>query len=348
MDHFGVSLSQFIIEQQRCYPEATGNFTLLMNDIVTACKMIGAAVHKGQLANILGSTQDENIQGETQQVLDVIANDLFIKNNIWRGHLTAMASEEMEEIYAIPEGVPKGDYLLLFDPLDGSSNIDVNGPIGTIFSILRTKNKNPNKGDFLQKGVEQVCAGYCLYGPATMMVFTIGHGTHGFTLNPDIGEFILTHPDLTIPKTTSEYSINQANRNFWEPPIKDYIAACDAGIEGPRKRKFTMRWVGAMVMDIHRLLLRGGVFAYPIDETIREKGGRLRLMYEANPMSFLVEQAGGMASTGYDRILEIEPKALHQRIPVIMGSEHEMKIILKKHKEYAKKMKLDFNHPFDE
>lgn len=344
MDHFGVTLSQFIIEEQRRFPDATGNFTLLMNDIAVACKMIAAAVKKGQLANVLGSTEDENCQGETQQILDVIANELFIKNNIWRGHLSAMASEEMEDIYPIPEGAPRGNYLLLFDPLDGSSNIDINGPIGTIFSILRSPNHNPTKEDFLQKGTEQVCAGYCLYGSATMMVITIGHGTHGFTLEPSMGEFILTHPNLQIPEATSEYAINQSNRNVWEAPMKEYVEMCDAGKDGPRGKQFTMRWVGAMVMDIHRLLLRGGLFAYPMDENIRSRGGRLRLMYEANPMAFLVEQAGGIASTGYDRILDIDPSDLHQRVPVIMGSKEEMKIILEKHEAYAKAQNLDFNH----
>lgn len=344
MQRVDVTLSQFIIEQQRNYPEARGTFTLLLNDIAVACKMIAAAVQKGQLANILGSTDDENVQGETQQVLDVIANDLFIDNNAWRGHVAAMASEEMEEIYHLPDDAPKGDYLIVFDPLDGSSNIDINGPIGTIFSILKSNKKDPTTEDFLQEGTKQVCAGYCLYGSATMMVITIGHGTHGFTLDPDIGEFILTHPNLTIPETTAEYSINQANRELWEPPIQEYIAECDAGVTGPRKKKYTMRWVGAMVMDVHRLILRGGTFSYPIDSTLHERGGRLRLLYEANPMAFLVEQAGGIASTGYERILEVTPTDLHQRVPVIMGSKEEMKIILDKHKAYAEKTEKRFHH----
>lgn len=344
MTHFGVTLSQFIMEEQRRFPEATGNFTLLLNDIAVSCKMIAAAVQKGQLANVLGATDNENCQGETQQILDVIANELFIKNNANRGHVAAMASEEMDDVFNIPENVPRGNYLLIFDPLDGSSNIDINGPIGTIFSILKTDKKNPTEEDFLQEGTKQVCAGYCLYGSATMMVLTIGYGTHGFTLDPAIGEFILTHPNMQIPSSTAEYAINQANRNLWEPPMRQYIDECDLGVEGPRKKKFTMRWVGAMVMDIHRLIQRGGLFAYPMDSSLTEKGGRLRLMYEANPMAFLVEQAGGIASTGYERILDLVPEKLHQRVPVIMGSTDEMKIILDNHKAFAKEAGKEFTH----
>lgn len=344
MTHFGVTLSQYIIEKQRRFPEATGNFTLLMNDIAVSCKMIAAAVQKGQLADVLGSTEDENCQGETQQVLDVIANDLFLKNNANRGHVAAMASEEMDEIFELPKSAPRGSYLLVFDPLDGSSNIEINGPIGTIFSILKTDKENPTEADFLQPGTQQVCAGYCLYGSATMMVLTIGEGTHGFTLDPAIGEFILTHPDLKIPASTKEYAINQANRNLWEPPMKQYIKDCDLGEAGPRKKKFTMRWVGAMVMDIHRLILRGGLFAYPMDSSLTDQGGRLRLMYEANPMAMLVEQAGGIASTGYERILDLNPSKLHQRVPVIMGSTEEMEIILDNHKNYAAEEGLSFTH----
>ena len=344
MTHFGVTLSQFIMEEQRRFPEATGNFTLLLNDIAVSCKMIAAAVQKGQLANVIGATDNENCQGETQQILDVIANDLFLKNNANRGHVAAMASEEMDEVFNIPENQPRGNYLLIFDPLDGSSNIEINGPIGTIFSILKTDKKNPTEADFLQEGTEQVCAGYCLYGSATMMVLTIGFGTHGFTLDPAIGEFILTHPNMQIPASTSEYAINQSNRNLWEPPMRAYIEDCDLGKDGPRQKKFTMRWVGAMVMDIHRLIQRGGVFAYPIDSSLTEKGGRLRLMYEANPMAMLVEQAGGVASTGYERILNFKPQKLHQRVPVIMGSSDEMKIILDSHKTYASENNKEFSH----
>jgi fructose-1,6-bisphosphatase I len=340
----GTPLSQYLIEEQRLYPEATGSFTLLMNDIALACKTISAAVRKGALVDVLGNAESDNCQGEQQKKLDIIANELFIKNNIWRGHIAAMASEEMEEVYPIPEGQPKGKYLLVFDPLDGSSNIDVDGPIGTIFSIMRSDKENPTEADFLQEGTKQVCAGYCLYGPATMIVISIGHGTHAFTLDPDIGEFVLTHKDIQIPEDSAEYSINHSNRLGWEKPMLQYVEDREAGKNGPKEKRYTMRWVGAMVMDVHRILMRGGMFAYPIDEGIRAKGGRLRLMYEANPISFLVEQAGGIATTGYQRILDVKPSGLHQRVPVIIGSKNEVTDILNYHKSYAEQNSIEFNH----
>lgn len=340
----GTTLSQYLIEAQRQHPSATGEFTLLMNDVAVACKQIASAVKKGQLADVLGSAGTGNVQGEEQKKLDIIANYIFLRANIWRGHVAAMGSEEMEGIYQIPKEYPRGKYLLLFDPLDGSGNIDINGPIGTIFSVLRAPNSEPTEADFLKPGTEQVCAGYVLYGPATMMVVSIGYGTHGFTLDPDIGEFILTHPNLKIPDSVQEYSINQSNRLVWERPILEYVEACEQGENGPRKQHFTVRWVGAMVMDIHRILMKGGMFAYPIDERIRARGGRLRLMYEANPMAYLVEQADGIATTGYERILEIKPVGLHQRVPVIMGSKSEVNWILDAHRKYAKEKRIPFNY----
>ncbi len=340
----GTPLSQYLIEEQRLYPEATGSFTLLMNDIALACKTISAAVRKGALVDVLGNADTSNCQDEQQKKLDIIANDLFIKNNIWRGHIAAMASEEMDEVYPIPEGQPKGKYLLVFDPLDGSSNIDVDGPIGTIFSIMRSDKENPTEADFLQQGTKQVCAGYCLYGPATMIVISIGHGVHAFTLDPDIGEFVLTHKSIQIPEESNEYSINHSNRLGWEKPMLKYVEDREAGKNGPKGKRYTMRWVGAMVMDVHRILMRGGMFAYPIDEGIRAKGGRLRLMYEANPISYLVEQAGGIATTGYERILDINPEKLHQRVPVILGSKSEVTDILNYHKDYAEENSIKFTH----
>ncbi len=340
----GTTLSQYLIEQQRQFPQATGEFTLLVNDITVACKTIAAAVKRGQLAGILGSAGTGNVQGEEQKKLDVIANDLFIESNIWRGHVAGMASEEMEGIYHIPEEYPRGKYLLLFDPLDGSSNIDVNGPIGTIFSILDSPSSHPKLEDFLQTGRKQICAGYCIYGPATMMVISIGYGVHGFTLDPNLGEFLLTHPDMRIPVSTNEYCINHSNRLVWEPPMLNYVKACEAGELGERKKHYTMRWVGAMVMDIHRLLTKGGMFAYPMDEKIRPRGGRLRLMYEANPLGFLVEQAGGIATTGYQPILDVIPQELHQRVPVIMGSQEELEWIIDAHQKHAQLHNLPFFH----
>jgi len=335
--HIGTSITQYIIEEERRYSDATGDFTSLLNDIVIACKVISNAVNHGRLAGVLGSADTENVQGETQKKLDVISNELFLECNEWTGHLAAMASEEMEEVYQLPQQYPRGRYLLVFDPLDGSSNIDVNISVGTIFSILRCPQgtTDPTEADFLQPGTQQVCAGYALYGSATMMVLTTGHGVNGFTLDQSIGEFTLTHPGMEIPADTREFSINMSNMRFWEPPMKRYIEECLAGRDGPRGVDFNMRWVASMVADVHRILCRGGIFMYPIDAKIEAKGqgGKLRLLYEANPMSFIVEQAGGLSSTGRRRILEVQPEALHQRIPVILGSRHEVGRVVDYHTE---------------
>lgn len=335
--HNGTTITQFIIEEQRHIAGATGDFTSLLNDIVTACKVISNAVNHGALVDVLGSAESENVQGETQKKLDVISNDVFLKSNEWAGHLAAMASEEMEEVYQIPGQYPRGKYLLVFDPLDGSSNIDVNVSVGTIFSILRAPEgvQNPTAEDFLQPGTRQVCAGYALYGPSSMMVLTTGNGVNGFTLDQNIGEFILTHPDMKIPETTSEFAINASNMRFWEAPVKRYIDECLSGKTGPRGRDFNMRWIASMVAEVHRILTRGGIFMYPLDEKMKEKGlnGKLRLMYEANPMSFIVEQAGGMSSTGRERILDIQPEGLHQRVPVILGSSEEVQRVVEYHSE---------------
>jgi fructose-1,6-bisphosphatase I len=333
--HNGTTITQFIIEEQRHIQDATGDFTSLLNDVVTACKVISNAVNHGALVGVLGSAETENVQGETQKKLDILSNEIFLKSNEWAGHLTAMASEEMEEVYQIPGKYPKGKYLLVFDPLDGSSNIDVNVSVGTIFSILRAPEgcENPTADDFLQPGTRQVCAGYALYGPSSMMVLTTGNGVNGFTLDQNIGEFVLTHPGMSIPETTSEFAINASNMRFWESPVKRYIDECLAGSTGPRGRDFNMRWIASMVAEVHRILTRGGIFMYPIDEKMKEKGltGKLRLMYEANPMSFIVEQAGGMSTTGYERILDIKPEGLHQRVPVILGSKEEVERLTSYH-----------------
>lgn len=325
------TITQFIIEEQRHIQGATGDFTSLLNDVVTACKVISNLVNHGALVGVLGAAGTENVQGEDQKKMDVISNDVFLKTNEWAGHLAAMASEEMDEIYHIPSQYPRGKYLLTFDPLDGSSNIDVNVSVGTIFSILRCKGdcKNPTAADFLQPGTEQVCAGYALYGPSTMMVLTTGNGVNGFTLDQNIGEFILTHPNMTIPEETSEFAINASNSRHWEAPVKRYVDECLAGKEGARGRDFNMRWVASMVAEVHRILTRGGVFMYPVDEKMKAKGGegKLRLMYEANPMSFIVEQAGGASTTGRERIMELQPKELHQRVPVVLGSKQEVELI---------------------
>jgi fructose-1,6-bisphosphatase I len=245
-----------------------------------------------------------------------------------------MASEEMDEVYPIPNKYPLGKYLMVFDPLDGSSNVDINISVGTIFSILRAQvpNRAASEADFLQPGVKQVCAGYALYGSSTMLVLTTGHGVNGFTLDRDIGEFILTHPDMKIPADTKEFAINASNQRFWEAPVQRYVAECLEGKTGPRGRDFNMRWVASMVAEVHRILTRGGIFMYPRDTKDPGKAGKLRLLYEANPMSFIVEQAGGVSSTGYERIMEMTPENLHQRVPVILGSKNEVEVVLGYHK----------------
>jgi fructose-1,6-bisphosphatase I len=327
-----VSLTQFIIEQQRGLPDASGTFSMLLSNIVTACKEISHLVNRGNLVGVLGSAESENVQGEVQKKLDVITNDIMVNALNWTGHLAGMASEEVDDIIAIPAQYPKGKYLALFDPLDGSSNIDVNLTVGTIFSILRCREGvDPVAEDFLCKGSEQVCAGFVLYGPSTMMVLTTGHGVNGFTLDQDIGEFILTHPSMKIPEETSEFAINMSNQRFWEPPVKRYIEECLQGTEGPREKNFNMRWIASLVAEVYRILTRGGVFLYPYDLRDLSKSGRLRIMYEANPMAFIIEQAGGACSTGRERILDIKPSHIHQRVPLILGSKREVERIVAYH-----------------
>jgi len=333
--HIGETITQFIIEEQRRVG-GNGDFTALLNDVFTSCKAISGAVNKGDLIGVLGSAESENIQGETQKKLDIISNDMMINANIWGGHLAAMASEEMDDIYEIPSKYPRGKYLLVFDPLDGSSNIDVNISVGTIFSILRCADgvENPTAEDFMQPGTKQVCAGYALYGPSTMMVMTTGHGVNAFTLDQSVGEFILTQKDMKIPEDTQEFSINASNQRFWEAPVQRYVEECLAGVDGEaRDKNFNMRWVASMVAEVHRILTRGGIFLYPKDSKDPAMAGKLRLMYEANPMSMIVEQAGGISSTGRERIMEIQPTGLHQRVPVILGSKNEVERVLSYHKD---------------
>jgi len=330
------TLKHFIMRQQTQITGATGEFTLLLDDVSSACKGVANLVRRGELSGELGAAVGINVQDENQKKLDVMANELALSWCEKGGQLFAMASEEMVDVYPVPKGLKRGKYLLIFDPLDGSSNIEVNGPMGTIFSILEMPE---DTGDdlskaFLQPGNRQLCAGYVLFGPATMMVLTTGNGVNGFTLNPDIGEFVLTHPEIRIPEDTQEFAINASNRRHWEPPVRRYIEECLEGKTGPRGKDFNMRWVAAMVADVHRIITRGGIFMYPIDEKVREKGGRLRLLYEANPMSFIIEQAGGMASTGRERILDVAPSGLHQRVPVIIGARNEVETLVRYHAEY--------------
>jgi len=329
-----VTLTQFIIEQQRGLPDASGTFSMLLNNIVTACKKISHLVNRGNLLGVLGSAGSENVQGEVQKKLDIITNDIMVDALNWTGHLAGMASEEVNDIITIPAQYPKGKYLALFDPLDGSSNIDVNLAVGTIFSIIRCREGvDPAPEDFLRKGSEQVCAGFVLYGPATMMVLTTGHGVNGFTLDQDIGEFILTHPNMRIPEETGEFAINMSNQRFWEPPVQRYIDECLQGTEGPREKNFNMRWIASLVAEVYRILTRGGVFLYPLDLRDPSKPGKLRIMYEANPMAFIIEQAGGACSTGRERILDIKPTGIHQRVPLVLGSKKEVERIVAYHRE---------------
>lgn len=331
-----ITLTQFIIEQQRGLPDASGSFTLLLNNIVTACKQISHLVNRGDLIGVLGSAESENVQGEVQKKLDVITNDIMIKTLEWGGQLAGMASEEIDAPIKIASQYPKGKYLVLFDPLDGSSNIDINLTVGTIFSILRCQEGvEPTTEDFLKPGHQQVCAGFVLYGPSTMLVLTTGNGVNGFTLDQDIGEFILTHRNMRIPEETSEFAINMSNQRFWESPVKRYADECVAGMDGPRGKNFNMRWIASLVADVYRILNRGGVFLYPWDIREPDRPGRLRLMYEANPMAFIIEQAGGLCSTGKERILDIQPEAIHQRVPLVFGSKNEVERIIRYYQEHT-------------
>lgn len=337
MSDIGKSVIQYIVEQQRAHPDASGDLSGLLSDIVSACKKISHLVSRSGIIGLGGYADSENIQGEAQKKLDIISNDVMVDHLKWTGHLAAMASEEIEDLIQIPGKFPKGKYLICFDPLDGSSNIDINLTVGTIFSILRCPegNGNPTLKDFMQKGTEQVCAGFCIYGPSTMLILTIGNGVNGFTLDRDVGEFILTHPNMRIPRDTAEFAINMSNQRFWQPPIQRYVDECVRGTEGVREKNFNMRWNASMVAEVYRILTRGGIFLYPSDSKIAKQGGKLRLMYEANPMSFIVEQADGLSSTGLERIMEIQPKDIHQRVPVILGSRAEVERVVRYHSEKA-------------
>jgi fructose-1,6-bisphosphatase I/sedoheptulose-1,7-bisphosphatase len=336
-----ITLTQYLIEQRRRFPEARGDFNALLLDVALACKAIARAVAFGTLnPGVQGEVPAAvNVQGEAQKPMDVISNDLFTRLNEWGGHCAGMASEEMEQPYQIPAPNPRGKYLLVFDPLDGSSNIDVNVSVGSIFSVLRAprevveQGRDVTEADFLQPGAQQVAAGYALYGPVTMLVLSVGSGVAGFTLDPNLGEFMLTHPDIRVPEDTHEFAINASNSRFWEAPVKRYVDECLAGKTGPRDRDFNMRWIASMVAEAHRILMRGGVFLYPRDTKDPAKPGRLRLLYEANPIGFLMEQAGGRASTGRQPMLTVQPGSLHQRIGLVFGSRHEVERIERYHAE---------------
>jgi fructose-1,6-bisphosphatase I len=329
-----VSLTRYLVEKQRVDGLIPSDLRLLIEVVARACKGISQAVNKGALGGVLGTADTENVQGEVQKKLDIIANEVLIEANEWGGHLAAMASEEMEGIHVVPNRYPQGEYLLLFDPLDGSSNIDVNVSIGTIFSVLKKPEggQGVSEQDFLQPGAKQVAAGYCVYGPQTTLVLTVGSGVAMFTLDREQGSFVLTQENVQIPEDTKEFAINMSNMRHWDTPVRRYIDECLAGKEGPRGKDFNMRWIASMVADVHRILTRGGVFLYPWDKREPDKPGKLRLMYEANPMSWLVEQAGGAATNGRQRILDLQPKKLHERVSVILGSKNEVERVTGYHR----------------
>jgi len=325
MDIGRTTLTQFMNEQQRKIPGATGDFTGLLNDIITASKIIANQVGKGAL---LASGKDLN------QKLEAMANGVMLEAAKLTGHLSAIASEDMD---GISVSQPRGKYLLTFDPLNGSGNLDINFQTGTIFSILKAPDakRNPKAEDFLQPGSQIVCAGMIQYGASTRLIMTTGHGVDGFTLDREIGEYVLTHPGMTIPTEATTFAINASNEKYWEPPVRRYVQECMAGKEGPRGKDFGMRWVASLVAEAYRILTRGGVFLYPHDERTRDQGGRLGLIYEANPIAFIIEQAGGGAITGRNRILDIKPAELHQRAPFIFGSKEEVDRLHRYHQEYV-------------
>ncbi len=339
------TLTQYLIEQRRRFPGASGQLNALILDVALACKGIARSVAFGALGDPAtrhaGDGGEVNVQGETQKPLDVVSNEIFVRSTEWSGNLAGQASEEMPEVRPIPAGFPRGKYLLVFDPVDGSSNLDVNVSVGSIFSILRAPQavidgkREITTEDFLQPGAAQVAAGYAIYGPVTMFVLSVGNGVVGFTLDPNLGEFKLTHPEIRVPAETHEFAINTSNSRFWEPPIKRYVDECLAGRTGSRGKDFNMRWIASMVAEAHRILMRGGVFMYPRDTREPSKPGRLRLLYEANPVSFLIEQAGGRASTGRQPVLGVKPAELHQRIGLVFGSRSEVERIERYHHDPA-------------
>lgn len=330
-----VSLTQYLVEEQRLHNTIPAELRLLIEVVARACKRISYSVSKGALGEVLGTADTENIQGEVQKKLDVISNEMLLEANEWGGHLAAMASEEMETIHPIPNRYPKGEYLLLFDPLDGSSNIDVNVSIGTIFSVLKAPEGmgEPTEEAFLQPGAAQVAAGYAVYGPQTMLVLTTGNGVHCFTLDREMGSWVLTESNMRIPESTKEFAINMSNKRHWHAPVQRYVDEMLAGKTGARGKDFNMRWIASMVADVHRILNRGGIFMYPADMRDPSQPGKLRLMYEANPMAMIVEQAGGAATDGRQRIMEIPPTKLHQRVPVFLGSKEEVELVTRYHGE---------------
>ncbi|MGB0682518.1 MAG: class 1 fructose-bisphosphatase [Magnetovibrionaceae bacterium] len=329
------TLAQYLIEECRRREDLEPGLASLILDVAQACKTISRTVAFGSLGDARGKTGTVNVQGENQEALDVLSNEIFCEATNFGGQVAAIASEELEDILPVPDEYPMGDYLLVFDPLDGSSNIDVNVSVGSIFSILRhpRPGEKPTKEDFLQPGHRQIAAGYAIFGPSTKLILTLGAGVQGFTMDPFQGDFYLTRPDLMVPEATQEFAVNASNSRHWEAPVRRYVEECLAGKTGPRGKDFNMRWIASMVAEAHRILIRGGVFMYPRDNRVPQRSGRLRLMYEANPVAFLMSQAGAMASTGAGSILDVQPTDLHQRVPLIFGSREEVERIEAYHEE---------------
>lgn len=330
------TLSQFLFHAEAKNPTLKG-ISGLLEDVAVACKHIAHACSKGSLMGVSGLAGADNIQGEAQKKIDILANDLFISANRWGERVCALVSEEEKHPWLPPKESKRGEYILLFDPLDGSSNSDVNVSVGSIFSVLRAPKdfaqKAFNTQWALRPGREQVVAGYALYGQATVMVLTLGDGVHAFTLDREVGEFIHSHADIRIPNEAKEFAINASNSRFWESPVQQYIDECLLGKDGPRGKDFNMRWVASLVAEAHRILMRGGIFLYPRDNKIPKKEGRLRLMYECNPIAMIIEQAGGLAITGRERILDIVPHEFHQRIGFIFGAIDEVRYVESLHQK---------------
>jgi fructose-1,6-bisphosphatase I len=325
----GLSLKQYLKNNS-----VDATLTDLIIETALTTKEIATKIDRASLEGALGLAGSENVQGEDQKKLDIITNDVMFDHLKTTGLLAGMGSEEMDDPMEIPNEYPRGDYLIFFDPLDGSSNIDVNISVGTIFSIIKNPKgtDKPATDDYLtQKGTQQVAAGFVVYGPSTTLVLTTGNGVAMFTLDNSVGEYTLVRDNVTIPTDTAEFAINMSNQRFWEAPVQNYISDCLAGETGPLDKRYNMRWVASMVAEVFRILTRGGIFLYPVDERNKEIGGKLRLMYEANPIAMIIEQAGGAAHTGYDRILDIQPNNLHQRVPVILGSKNEVEKVVNYH-----------------
>ena len=341
------NVNKFLIEEQRRNPALAGDFSMLISDVVRSCKAIAQGISRGALASMPEDPWSPNPHDDDHLSPAHLANQAFLNHCVWGGHLAAMTSSETADVIPIPNEGAHGKYLLVFDPLDGAQNIDVNVTVGSIFSVLACAPDidAPTISDFLQPGARQLAAGYALYGPSTMLVLTVGTGTHGFTLDREIGEFLLTHPDMRIPDETSSFAINTSNGRFWEPPIRRYVDECMEGRTGIRAKDFNMRWVASMVADVHRILVRGGVFMYPRDTRDMKKPGWLQLLHQVSPMAMIVEQAGGLASTGYERISDVTPTGLHQQVPAILGSRNEVERINRYHTEYLNGEDQPFSSP---